>query len=280
MVSLVIGLVVVGAVLVSMLGAGKAGRFQAASAQMNEDAQIALSILARDIQLTGYSRPTGLVEVAPAGSGIFSLVFATVPSTGFIVGCDTGFNDPANSNVCGAGANSAIELVFEADKDTTVLTSAGVPSNCLGNAIAGAAPYVAKNRYFISVDQQSGRPELSCGSVGASGAGTLGTTQPLVENIEQMRILYGTSVPAAPSQIVRYVSATQIAALAGGAQAEWDSVIAVRVCLIVRSAEPVLNAGEDTLTYLNCDGLQQASNDRYMRRAYFTTATLRDKMPS
>jgi type IV pilus assembly protein PilW len=79
---------------------------------------------------------------------------------------------------------------------------------------------------------------------------------------------------------VRYVTATDIASLGVGASAEWDRVVAVRICLLVRSADPVLNPGDgDTLTYLDCDSVQQTSNDRYLRRAYFSTATLRDKMP-
>jgi type IV pilus assembly protein PilW len=273
LVSLVIGLVVVGAVLVSLLGAGQAGKFQAAYAQMNEDAQIALSILSRDIQMAGYSRPTGLIP-DPADATRSILAFATVPVTGFVFGCDTGFANPGTSNACGAGTTSAFEVVYEADKDSTVLAG-GVPSNCLGNAIAVGPPYVARNRFFISTGP-AGRPELSCGSVGTGG----GASQPLVENIENMKIWYGTTLAAAPAQVVRYVTATDIAALGAGASAEWDRVIAIRVCLLVRSADPVLNPGDgDTLTYLDCDSVQQTANDRYLRRAYFTTATLRDKMP-
>ena len=61
MVSLVIGLVVVGAVLVSYIASGKAGKQQSAYAEMNENAQIALGILSRDLLLAGYANPTSLV---------------------------------------------------------------------------------------------------------------------------------------------------------------------------------------------------------------------------
>jgi type IV pilus assembly protein PilW len=273
LVSLVIGLVVVGAVLVSLLGAGQAGKFQGAYSQMNEDVQIALSILSRDIQMAGYSTPTGLIP-DPADATRSILAFATVPVTGFIIGCDTGFATPGTSNTCGTATTSAFEVAYEADNFNTVPAS-GVPSNCLGNAIAVGPPYVARNRFFISTGP-AGRPELSCGSVGTAG----GTSQPLVENIENMKIWYGTTLATAPTQVVRYVTATDIASLGVGASAEWDRVVAVRICLLVRSADPVLNPGDgDTLTYLDCDSVQQTSNDRYLRRAYFSTATLRDKMP-
>jgi type IV pilus assembly protein PilW len=275
LISLVIGLVVVGAVLVSIIGAGKTGRFQAAYSQMNEDAQIAMSILSRDVQMAGYSAPTGLSNTAPAlSTPTFKLTFGNIGTSTFVIGCDTGFSDPrATVLACGTATTAAMEVVYQADKDTTVLTTGGspVPSDCLGNGLAGP-PYIARNRYFISTAANSGRPELSCAS-----PGVVNQPQPLVENIETMRVLYGVAVAAAPTQVVRYVSATQIAA--AGAS-EWLNVLSVRICLQVRSAELVLdNGSEDTLTYLDCDGTTQTSNDRYLRRVYFSTSALRDKMP-
>ncbi|MDW5443224.1 PilW family protein [Polaromonas sp. SM01] len=274
LISLVIGLVVVGAVLVSIIGSSKAGRFQSAYAGMNEDAQIGLSILSRDLQMAGYAQPTALTSSGGA-SPTFSLTSNTLGVGAFIFGCDTGFANPRAANlVCGASATPAFEVAYEADADNTVLTAGGVPSDCLGTSIPVGPPYVARNRYFISAGA-SGRPELYCASNNAAGS-----AQPLIENIENMKVWYGLSVLASPTQVVRYVTATDIAALgAVPAAAEWGQVISVRVCLLVRSAEPVLNAGDDTLTYLDCDSVASASNDRFLRRAYFTTASLRVRMP-
>jgi type IV pilus assembly protein PilW len=273
MISLVIGLVVVGAVLVSIIGSSKAGRFQSAYAGMNEDAQIGLSLLSRDLQMAGYAQPTALTSSGGAAP-TFSLTSTTLGVGAFVFGCDTGFADPrAAILVCGALATPAFEVAYEADANNTVLTG-GAPSDCLGNRILVGPPYVARNRYFISVGP-AGRPELSCASDNAAN-----TAQPLIENIEDMKIWYGVSVLALPTQVVRYVTATEIAALgAVAAAAEWNQVISARVCLLVRSADPVLNAGDDTLSYLDCDSVSQTSNDRYLRRAYFTTASLRVRMP-
>jgi type IV pilus assembly protein PilW len=58
---------------------------------------------------------------------------------------------------------------------------------------------------------------------------------------------------------------------------DFNNVLAVRVCLVVRSAEPVLPADE-ALSYATCNGGTQAVADRRLRRAYFMTATLRSKM--
>lgn len=272
MISLVIGLVVVGAVMVSLIGSGNTGRFQSAYAGMNEDAQIGLSILSRDLQMTGYAKPTALVSNG-APSPTFSLTSTTLGSTTFVFGCDNGFANPTAATVaCGTSTTPALEVAYEADTGNTV-ANAGVPSDCLGNAIAAGPPYVARNRYFISTGT-SGRPELYCASNNAANA-----AQPLIENIENMKIWYGVSVPAAPTQVVRYVTATQIAALGAGAPAEWAQVISARICVLVRSAEPVLNSGEDPIAYLDCDSVSANSNDRYLRRAYFTTASVRVRMP-
>jgi type IV pilus assembly protein PilW len=272
LISLVIGLVVVGAVLVSIIGSGKAGRFQSAYAQMNEDAQIGLSILSRDIQMAGYSQPTALTS-SGGTTPTLTLTSTALGTSTFVFGCDTGFADPrATTLVCGTATTPAFEVTYEADKDNTVLTG-GAPSDCLGNGIPGVAPFIAHNRYFISATS-SGRPELYCASDIAASA------QPLIENVEGLKIWYGVSVAANPTQVVRYVTASDISALGAVlAAAEWGQVIGVRVCLVVRSAEPVLNEGDDTLTYLDCDSASQTSNDRYLRRAYFTTASLRVRMP-
>lgn len=272
LITLVIGLVVVGAVLVSIIGSSKAGRFQSAYAGMNEDAQIGLSILSRDLQMTGYAQPTALTSDGGTPP-TFSLTSTTLGTSTFVFGCDTGFANPrAATLVCGTTATPALEVAYEADTGNTVAVGV-VPSDCLGNGITAGPPYVARNRYFISAGN-SGRPELYCASDIAA------SVQPLIENIEGMKIWYGVSVPASPTQVVRYVTATDIAALgAVAAAAEWRQVISVRICLLVRSAEPVLNAGDDTLTYLNCDSASSTSNDRYLRRAYFTTASLRVRMP-
>jgi hypothetical protein len=46
----------------------------------------------------------------------------------------------------------------------------------------------------------------------------------------------------------------------------------------MRSSEAVLSSDEDTVTYLDCDSVQQNSAGGFVRRAFFSTATLRNKM--
>ena len=85
-----------------------------------------------------------------------------------------------------------------------------------------------------------------------------------------MTLWYGEANGASPRVVVRYLRA--------GAVSDWGRVISVRVCLLMRSSEAVLGSAEDTLTYLDCDSEQQTAADGHVRRAYFSTTTLRNKM--
>lgn len=313
LISLTIGLVVVGAVIVTFVSSGQASRNHSALTQMNQDAQIALNMLSREVQLAGYSAPASLTG-SPRVVRYHSLTSAAgfVPeTTGYIFGCDGGTNgiDPfvtptAAMLTCSptvGSASSGLAVAYEADLQNTVPTGAGVPSDCLGNRIgpqqdADNIPYyVASNRYFIRTEPTSGRPELYCASPASPNfpAPTPGTevvpypnpqpatgTQPLVENVQDMQIWYGMRtfpLVADDRQVVRYRQAAAINAMAAGA---WDAVISVRICLLMRSAEPVLT-DEDDLTYQPCDqgAARATSPDKRMYRAYYTTSTLRSKMP-
>ncbi len=272
MVSLVIGLVVVGAVLVSYMSSGKAGKQQMAYSEMNENAQIALGILSRDLLLAGYSHPTGLVTsagVPPVTT--FTKNFSGRP----VFGCDQGFAAPntLGAATCGTTGTPSLEMAYEADLTNTVPTSTAPtePSDCLGNRLpATGAFYVTYNRDYLS-NGSTGRSELHCASAAKDSTGGAIPGQPLVDNVEAMRIWYGEAASAAaPNAVVRYVTAGNVT--------DWNLIVSVRICLLMRSSEPVLQSDEDTLTYLDCGSAQQTSNDSYARRAYFTTTALRNKM--
>lgn len=269
LISMAIGLVVVSAVLISFVGAGKAGRYQAALGQMNQDAQIALNLLSREVQLAGYVSPVQSL-------GTISPLFGCDGTKGAVP-----FTNPAatGSLTCGAAVGattSALEVVYEADVFNTVALAGGQPSDCLGNSQnpATGAPFIVRNRYFVDTHATTGRPELYCAS-------NWSAKYPLLENVDDMQLWYGVSAAADPTQVIRYakagMDATTPSTVNALGAAEWNNVMGARICLLMRSSEPILT-NEDTLTYLDCDGVTQTSNDRFLRRAYFTTATARSKM--
>lgn len=275
MVSLVIGLMVVGAVLIGFLNTKSSNALQGAYADMNESAQIGLTIISRDLLAAGYSLPTG---VPTSGSGDqFSRNYSGWPllgcSRGFVTGKEkaTTALTAADCNVSGA-ISPSIDIRYEADTVNTVPDGSGVPTDCLGNGLALAGSYyLASNRYYLATTAGSSRSELHC----ASNQGSDG--QPLVENVEALRFWYGEADAANTRQVVRYVEAdTDLT----NKVTDWGRIVSVKICLLMRSAEQVRSSEEGSLTYLDCDSQTRtnASGDRYARRAYFSTVTLRNRM--
>lgn len=264
MVSVVIGLFVVSAVLVNYLGSGVTGRQQGSLAQLSEDAQLAFNLLARDIQMAGYSDPTGTATVGTATVATFGRLY----SGNAVFGCERVFNDAAanaGSATCattGSTATHAIEVNYQATSRNSILSSSNVPTDCLGNELTiSGSYYVASNRYYITATTATSRPELHCVSPGRSA-------QPLIENVESMVFWYGEADSVDPRRAVRYVKA--------GSVVDWGRVVSVRICLLMRSAAPVLSS-DDYLSYTDCEGTTQTSADKRLYRAFYSTVTLRNK---
>jgi type IV pilus assembly protein PilW len=279
MVSVVIGMVVVAAVLISYLSSGKTSRQQAAYAEMHENAQIAMTLLSRDLLLAGYAQVTG----SSTSSGVTT--FTRTYSGRAVFGCEKGFTAPntVGSVSCVTTTGTpAIEVTYEADTTNTVPVavsgSPDSPSDCKGSrirpaagALSGVEYYITYNRYYLSAGS-TGRSELYCASKTQDSSGNAVAAEPLVDNVEAMMIWYGEANAADPRQIVRYVKSDSVT--------DWARVVSVRVCLLMRSSEPVLDKElASTPKYLDCDSVQQNLPDSYLRRAYFTTTTLRNKMP-
>lgn len=319
MVSLTIGLIIAVAAISAYLGTASASRIADAQSRMNEDAQAALTILTQQLRMAG-NNPKQANRVNDAVSTLSSLhnpVYAPTPTfTGYSIspttftlsnfiirGCDGKFSNittAANidSLTCDAGNNTlpdSIAINYEADKFNTV-PSGGVPTDCLGNklttitttlpivtstssvtsTLANVTYTVADNRFYIGTSTAIVSPSLYC-----KGNGGASTAQPLVENIEDMQITYGTISTTGDSFTpAGYLSANQIgieptlAALADDAS-RWFNVVTVRICLVVRSENPVAS-NLASASYIKCDGtLETAPPDLRLRRAYSTTVKLR-----
>jgi type IV pilus assembly protein PilW len=284
MVSIVIGMVVVGAVLVSYLSSGKTTRQQAAYAEMHENAQVALTILSRDLLLAGYSQPMGVPAVVAPAPPVFSRTYAGRA----VFGCDENFDTPnkiasAGNVACAvpAAGKPSLEVSYEADVTNTVPVpvagSPDSPSDCKGSQIrpkagtlSGVDYFITHNRFYVKTGV-SGRSELYCASSTISSTGAAVGEESLVDNVDDMKIWYGEANAANKGQIVRYVTAGNVT--------DWMLIVSVRICLLMRSTEPVLDTELTAApTYLDCDSATQNFPDRYLRRAYFTTTTLRNKM--
>lgn len=271
LVALSLGLILVTTLIAQVLASGRGQRLQAAQAQMAEDAQVALDLLRADFKMAGHAWPLRS-QISPSGQASWHDALGAPALTV----CDAGFaslppdDRPscAASELSGGAGSSAVELAYEVDAATSVVGSDDRPTDCLGNSVEprtladGRRVFITFNRWQIS--SSGGRIELRCGGRGRTGP------QPLVDNVERMRLSWGLPVDETEGTALRYVSAADAGDVSGAR--------AVRICLQLRSAEPVLGP-EDVRQYRTCDGSLLISEDGRLRRSFVVTVAWRHLRP-
>jgi type IV pilus assembly protein PilW len=276
MVAMAIGLVVVGAVLTNYLNNTSASRRTNALAQISSDAALAMGILRNHIAMAGFAQPTsvdafGKMVLTPIGQGMVGCGGTSMTRT---VTTTNGAPNPPTWGCDTATTPSDSLLVrYQTDANVSPLTAGTNPAgnnpmDCLGNNILanGANIYIAENNFYIDQDANN-LPALYCRS------GT--QNEPLVENVTAMTLTFGVAAGTGKNQpIVRYVSATDVGTLPD-TTGSWDAVKAVRICLVVRSAEAVLTTAEP---YIGCNKQRITPTDRFMYRTFTTTIVLNNRM--
>jgi len=316
MVAMTIGLIITVALLSAYQSALAANQLAEAQGRMNEDAQAALAVLTQQLRMAGNnpeqinrvahatptlsSRRNPLYLPAPAYAG-YALQPSSFTLSGFAVrGCGASFSNLGTASdidhlVCAIGtatAPHAIAVSYEADRFNTVpgpaparwatdclgkplttLTATLPAASASGVALAEVRYAQADNRFYI--DTKAGVPSLYC-----KGNGIDSSPQALVDNVEDLQFHYGAS--AAGTALAGYLSADQMLAnpalaLLADDAARWQKVIAVRVCIVVRSQGSVVS-NANSARYLRCDGsLETAPPDLRLRHAYSTTVLLRNR---
>lgn len=308
MIALVLGLVILIASLAVYNASSRGSQLSQMETQLNEDGILALNLIQQQIKQAGYSS-----QVIPS-NGATIMGNYRGPA---VRGCDFGFADSGvafASLACattGSGG-SAIAIRYEATVDNTVPTAppSPLPTNCVGNGInattlsdvspapaAGGGSYaLADNRYMVTTS--GNQPTLSCRGAEKSGkANVIGSSQPLLVNVESMQMLYGVAtIPSAElaanynplqHQIVSYNTAAEVSTLtnsgtftspADATLDSWGRVLSVRVCLVMRSDQPARDAPDGAFTYKDCNNIDTTATDGYLRRTYTTTVLLRNRL--
>jgi type IV pilus assembly protein PilW len=263
MVSLLVGMMVVAALLAGYFAISVSNRHTRALTQMSEDASAALSVMRGHLAQAGYSRPNGGTKTG------FTLVFSGTA----LRGCDSSFVDPTlaiDALTCADSTGNdalrdAVSVTYEADTSNSI-ASGGVPLDCLGNALTsiGTAP----NKYYLSTSTfyvangVGNRRALFCRGSGG------GTAQALVENIEDLQILYGVKNGVdVPARVAYYGKASK--------PVPWASVAAVRLCVLVASSDEVM---DDKTPYYDCSDTQVTPGDKRMYRAFRSTVLLYNRL--
>ncbi|QHS09187.1 PilW family protein [Sinimarinibacterium sp. NLF-5-8] len=271
MVSMLIGALIIGAVLTTVLGTSLTGKRQDSQAQLAEDGQIALNLLANQLRMTGYYEPDSPIP-------------AMEPPLQVIKGCRNGFTSVTSdfdSLACKTGTgNDSIAIRYR---------PGDLRDDCIGNAMTTPNAWIY-NRFYI--DESTTQKILSLMCRGNGGNGNQ-TAEAIIRNVESMHLEYGISalrgappagkpiiydLPLYTGNITRYVRANQFTTATCGdpdpAVVSWCAVTSIRVCLIMRGSQPSADKNE---TYVDCGGTTQTITDGIIRRAVSTTVTLRNR---
>lgn len=302
LVAMVIGLVLVGTLIAVYATTSASVAAAKAEAQMSEDAQYVLALLTRQIRQAGYNpiQPNRTqVNELPGGAAGLSF-FAC--DNGFANGSTTGGTAAANAvlltcNSSAASGGGAIAVTYEADGFNTVPTAATppVPTDCLGNGVPQLSQtdvgpptsgphyyHAAENRFYVKNNT------LYC----AGNGGGAFAEQPLIENVERIEFSYGAAHPTSGiKSVAGFLTSADFGAATGSTAANadlaalpapaerWGKVVAVKVCVIMRSATRL---AEESSHHFGCnpnaDATLNSSTDGYRRRAYLTTVSLRNRM--
>lgn len=308
MVSMAIGLVVVGAVLSTYLHSRAGSRQSTGLTQVTEDASLAFGILRAYVSMAGYSEPTGV-----DGFGMTRRL--TGPA---IIGCDGGITsgekavDPkaVTCQANGIGPDSLI-VRYQADgRNSPITAGTNAPMDCQGVGLVQGAPpndyFVSDSRFSIAADTAT-NAALALKCLGSGTTPTMNATATaaattllddaavtLVDNIQDLQISYGLAslVSVTPSdggaaaykpgkRASTYLSAKDIGV---PASPNWDRVVSVHLCMVVRSEAEVLS---NITPYRGCTNAANPNpditalitpTDRRIYRAFTTTIVLNNRI--
>ncbi|MCS6944638.1 MAG: PilW family protein [Sutterellaceae bacterium] len=213
--------------------------------------QLALDRLAYQIRMAGY------------GKLLSDFANVAVPSA--FIGealrvCAGGFanpNDPSDTPACAAAATGADALQVRYQVEDAPVAGSGNWRDCLGFEVPPDTNglRIARNRFFVA--DSNGVPTLMC-------SGNTAGPQPLIPNVEDLRIRLRIGDPFTRAERVVEPVGFQ----------DWGRVLAVELCVQVRSEEAGLTAGpQDGQT---CRGTA-FPNDGRLRRTFTQVVTLRNR---
>jgi type IV pilus assembly protein PilW len=253
MISMTLGLIVLLAVGSIYIGSRQTYRVQDDNARIQEAGRYALEVIGRSIRQAGANAEMNFNKSAAAlQCNVVGVCVAINGVNGVAV------TDP-----------DTLAVQFYAGSEELNPTPPGwIARDCTGGI--AALGIVVTNTFSLN------GTNLQC-------AGSVGGTQPLVNNVEDLQVVYGidTDVSGSPN----YQSADLYVAAPTAAQ--WPNVVTARVCVGIRSANNGLTTSPQR--FLNCAGAlgvdttatgftQAAAGDMRLHRSFVATYNLRNRV--
>lgn len=250
MVAITIGLIVLLAVGSIYLSSRQTYRMQEDNARVQEAGKYALEVIGRSIRQAGANAEMNFSKTATTKQcNVAGTCVAIVGTDGAASAADT------------------LTVQFYAGREE-LNGGAWIARDCTGGTAALGT--VVSNTFNVT------GTDLRC-------TGSVGGVQPLVENVEDIQVVYGIDTDASGS--AGYRSADQYVAAPTAAQ--WPNVVAARVCVRIQSANNGLTTSPQK--YLNCAGAlgtatgaaaytTAVAGDLRLHRSFVATYNLRNRV--
>lgn len=306
MVSLALGLLVVGAITAVYLAASRNLHQQDAEGRLQSVGDTALAMLARQIQKAGMvdmpAHWPGWQDVVPGADNFDYLMRNASASAGAALptalsGCDQGYSKSSGgtsgagsaSKTCNGGGThpGALTLAWQVSRTGPAVDDTVVIPGCLGGTSGLASLAVPHLAY---VDATGATVDVlasmtTCRISIAAGADKLqfnedgGIASTVAENVSDLRFRFLVAAPGDSSRLQAYQSASDLDA--GGATT-WADVTGVEVCLLARV--PLPGVGVASRSHAGCQvdasGLPivETTNDNHLYRAFRQVVVLRSRV--
>ncbi|WP_092399734.1 PilW family protein [Collimonas sp. OK412] len=262
------------------LGSKASFRLNEDKRRLYQDGNDAMILMERDLRQAGFGN---LASAAPGTTPITDFILADGAPAQGLRGCEHGFVKPLGPggkdfSCSTAPGMAAFEVRYRTDDYPDPASGAGVDCHGAGvasNAVPPGHPAymlapsvtIASNHYFAAVHAGSGASSLYCQGNGSNNA------QPIVNNVEDMRLTYGVAAvgDTTPRQ---FLNATQVTALSDDQLQNWERVVSVSLCLQLHG-EIQLATGPQR--YVDCSGTARLAGDRRLRAVFKRVVTLRNR---
>ena len=313
MIALAIGLLVTVAMLKVYVDASRMYRFNEGLARVQENGRFALEFIRRDARVAGF---WGCNSKADLKNGIKPTSDVYIKEDEYITGTDDdGLNDAdsiifrsatgsgalVTSDMSGPNGTITVDSVlatgtaalisdcengdlFEVTENDGAVLKRGADANILSKFrayAAGARVYEARQTTYCIADgtgkDNDGNPIPSLRRLvnPKSGQTCASNGDELLEGIQNMQILYGEDTDADADGANGDGTANRYVAF-GASDLEIDRIVSVRISLLARSINNNLTTEPAPYTF-NGSSVTPASTDKFLRKVFTTTITLRNK---
>jgi type IV pilus assembly protein PilW len=240
------------------------------SGRIDEAGRLAMKIVSGNLQLAGFrllDGPRPQIALPP------------VPLDVPIRGCRYGFEDPsANNWACKAAGNASDSDAVWILADTDAWAAGtGKGTDCLGNAVTSGIVRQAWNHFYVQTDtfsvggQTRTVSQLMCAGRNINNPAAATTPQPLLSGVEQLTLAYGIA-PVGSEVPAQFVNADALLS-----DADWQQVVAVRICILMKTESPGL-AGDPTAVVTDCRGAPVVNTAQFAYKTLTSTVALRNRI--